>query len=99
MSIIANVTVKYSGIQLAASEIKGVIHFYDPQHSLLMCAPINKVRYDNDDGDGSIYYRNSKNEMWVLTLEDSDYKLISDYVRKRKSEIDNCVVDFKKSHN
>lgn len=93
MSIIANVTVKYSGVKLTASEIKGVIHFYDPQHSLLMCAPINKVRYD--DGDGSICYRNSKKEMWVLTLEDADYQLISDYVRNRKSEIENCVVSFK----
>lgn len=94
MSIIDNVTVKYSGIQLIASEIKGAIHFHDFQHSLLMCAPINKIGFDNDDG--SIFYRSSKKEMWVLTLEETDYHKIYNYVMNRKNEIDSCVVSFKK---
>lgn len=84
MQLIATVTVKHSGVQLNVSEQRGVIYFTDESHSISLCAPIGKIRFDSE---GSIYYQQSRREKWAIELVGHDYSLLSTYVSKRKMEI------------
>ncbi|HIC8799538.1 TPA: hypothetical protein ACW72Z_002529 [Aeromonas veronii] len=89
MQLIATVTVKHSGVQLNVSEQSGVMYLSDKQHSMSLCAPISKIKFDSE---GSIYYQASRRERWAIELDEHDYSLLSAYVSERKLEIKNAIV-------
>lgn len=85
------VTVKHSRIKLNVSEQKGVMYFTDEHHSMLLCAPIHKIKSDSE---GTIYCRTSQRERWAIELDWRDYLIISEYVEKRKLEIKETIMEM-----